>query len=131
MNLNREDPVKSSPGPSEASALSPVDARDKMKADWAAGIRRIESFRENMAIARIRRREDALKLPGLQLLRAYPALGLPELVSRPYHTYVQCIFCFATPYRNFLSNYVRFTFYIESAQVLFLNLLTGPGRVCF
>lgn len=52
-----------------------------MREDWAAGIRSLDAYKDNICLCRIRRREDAKKLPGLQMLREYPALGLPEIVS--------------------------------------------------
>ena len=81
LNLNPKSPTEALPRTLADNFLSPSDAKKQMKEDWAAGIRRIDAFRENMALCRILRKEEAKKLPGLLLLRQYPALGLSELVS--------------------------------------------------
>lgn len=82
LNLNEKEPgqVLNDAGPS--GQLSQADAKTKMLDDWAAGIRRPDAFRDNIVLTRLLRKEEAKKLPGLQLMRQYPALGIPELVSR-------------------------------------------------
>lgn len=75
----------------EPTSTTPADAKEKMKRDYAAGVRNPGAFRENMKLTRMIRAEEAKSKAGLLLLKEYPGLTIMELVCKMYiahiHTY--------------------------------------------
>ena len=86
----QQDPIAAQAPP--ANTVSPQDAAKSMKLDYQQGKRNPSIFKENMAIARPLLKEAAKKTPGLQLLRDFPALNLPELVWFQYAYFLFVIF---------------------------------------
>lgn len=77
-SADHQDPTPTQDPP--AGTLSPEDALQAMKVDWQQGKRNPAIFKENMVIVRPLLIEAAKKTPGLQVLRDFPALNLPEVV---------------------------------------------------
>ena len=82
-HLNESGKVKESNGgpAAEPTTVSPLEAAAQMRLDWTQGKRSPAIFKENMVLARPVIIQAAKKSPGLQLLRDFPALNLPEIVS--------------------------------------------------
>jgi len=82
MLRKRRDRVNAG-GPREASdaILSASDAKKLMFDKWTSEERSAAAHKNLMAIARPLRKQEAKKLPALNLLRVYPALGINDIVS--------------------------------------------------
>lgn len=74
-----EEAEKEEAGPSQG--YTPIQARNKMTELWGLNKRSAPDHKDLMVSARPMRNEEAKMLPGLQLLRLYPALGIKEIVS--------------------------------------------------
>lgn len=85
MLRNRRDRTSSddTASTSRSSSFDAMTAFDAKKASatlWADNVRSVASHRELMEKARPLRRVEVVKLPGLNLFRAYPALGINDIV---------------------------------------------------
>ena len=65
----------------EHGVMSASDAKKAMLEKWTNNERSPAAHMSLMEAARPLRKTEVKKLPGLQLLRAYPALGLNDIVS--------------------------------------------------
>lgn len=82
MLRKRRDRVNAG-GPKEASEtiISASDAKKLMFEKWTSEERSAAAHKHLMELARPLRKQEAKKLPALNLLRAYPALGINDIVS--------------------------------------------------
>ncbi|XP_034238639.1 uncharacterized protein LOC117643698 isoform X3 [Thrips palmi] len=64
----------------EPGDQTPESVKQEMKGDWSLGKRDVSIYRSKMAVCRELRKDSSKKLPGLQLLREFPALNLPDIL---------------------------------------------------
>ncbi len=58
----------------DAAEMTALEAKKEMLGRWTDNHRTAAAHKDLMEIARPQRKLDSRKLPGLQLLKAYPAL---------------------------------------------------------
>jgi len=75
----------------ESGDQTPEEAKEEMKEDWSLGKRDVSIYCSKMAVCRELRKDSCKKLPGLQLLRSFPALNLPDIVSFSQHLFLLMI----------------------------------------
>lgn len=63
------------------TVVTAKDAKEMMFDKWTKNERSASAHKDLMEVARPLRKHEAKKLPALQLLRAYPALGVNDIVS--------------------------------------------------
>ncbi|XP_052130004.1 uncharacterized protein LOC127751068 [Frankliniella occidentalis] len=60
--------------------LTALEAKKEMFDKWSANLRTAAAHKHLMEVARPLRKVEAKKLPGLQLLKSFPALGINEVL---------------------------------------------------